>query len=632
MKPKKMMTMKILKTISKLTGTALLLCLFPTLLGAQEILTGFYHHDSPSVVRQPERQALTLPFYDDFTGSKGYPDSQLWSDSAVYINPGFPLRPVTRNAATFDVLDAQGCVYDYAISNPFISEYLTSNAIRLDSVFYPEPKALTPADSLYLSFFYQPQGNGNAPEAGDSLVLEFGICNETDTVWHHIWSTPGQTLTSFLQENDSNYFKQVMIPITDPQFFVNGFFLRFYNYASIVNQSQPSNRGNEDNWNIDVIYLNHGRNHNDTSYPKLCFTGPTPSFLKRYRAMPYSHYQSNPTANLLRKFEFQVSNLDNATHDADYHYVIDQVNGFQHVTSMTDSFKLDAETYCDTKRSNVDALFSIDSPYDSTSFLIKHYLIDNSCDPPMIDSMICHQGFYNYFAYDDGIPEMGYGVEPINSAFAVQFEMSNLDTLRGVQILFNHTLNDANNKYFNIVVWKDNNGKPGEEVYRLTNRKPKWEDALYRFAYYEFDQTVRLNGIFYVGIEQQSNGLINVGFDGSNDNSQYNFFNSTGTWQQSSKSGSIMIRPVVGKGYFIGLQETTSDPIHLYPNPVSGTLHIEGVESGASIILYDLTGRKVLQSSFAPEISVEGLSNGLYILSIITTNGRIFNKKISIKS
>lgn len=620
-----------MKTIFKLTGAALLLCLFPTHLNAQETLTIFQPRDGVET-RNGERHELTLPFFDDFSGSVSYPDSQKWSDRDAFVNPGFPLNPITRNAATLDVLDAEGRVYDYAISNPFVAEYLTSNAIRLDSVFDPEPRALTPSDSLYLSFFYQPQGNGNAPETNDSLVLEFGIGTETDTVWHHIWSVPGQTLSAFLQENDSNYFKQVMIPITAPEFFVNNFFFRFYNYASIVNNTQPSNRGNEDNWNIDVVYLNHGRSHNDTSYPKVCFTGPVPNFLKRYRAMPYTHYSTNPTSNIMRHFEYQVSNLDNNPHSIEYHYEIDQVNGYQHFISTNDTKHLDASTYSKTERSPVDVLFTIDSPYDSTSFLIRHYLTDNSCNPPMMDSLVCRQGFYNYFAYDDGIPEMGYGVEPVNSAFAVQFELSNLDTLRGVQILFNHTLNDANNKYFNIVVWKDNNGAPGEEVYRLTNRKPKWKDGLYEFIYYEFDKIVRLNGLFYVGIEQQSNGLINIGFDGSNDNSQYNFFNSTGSWQQSTKPGSIMIRPVVGKGYFIGLGETPEDQLVVYPNPTSGVLYVEGIDNAASIVVYDLTGRKVIESAFTPEISVEGLSNGFYILSIITDDGQVLNKKISIKS
>ena len=112
------MTMKTMKTIFKLTSATLLLCLFPTLLGAQEILTGFQHPDN-AARQQGARQTLTLPFYDDFSSTERFPDSQKWADIAAYINSGFPLNPVTRNAATLDVLDANGVVYDYAISNPF---------------------------------------------------------------------------------------------------------------------------------------------------------------------------------------------------------------------------------------------------------------------------------------------------------------------------------------------------------------------------------------------------------------------------------------------------------------------------------------------------------------------------------
>ena len=620
-----------MKTIFKWTGAALLCCLFPHFLTAQEVLTGWVHPDQGTTAPSRDSQALTLPFYDDFSGTLAYPDALKWADRNVYVNPGFPLHPVTRNAATFDVLDAEGRVYDYAISNPFIAEHLTSNVLRLDSVFDPEPRALTPADSLYLSFFYQPQGNGNAPEAGDSLVLEFGIVHDLDTAWHVMWSTPGQTLAAFLEENEGRYFKQVMVPITDTQYFVNGFVFRFYNYASIVSQALPTYRGNEDNWNLDVVYLDRDRRHDDTGYPKLCFTGPAPSFLKRYRSMPYRHYCSNPTANILREFPLELSNLDSQSHSARYHYTIDQVEGYQHFTSVTETFPMAAGALCQTKTGKVDVLFTIDTPADSTSFLIRHYLVDNSADPPLMDSLVTHQGFYNYFAYDDGIPEMGYGVEPASSAFAVQFELSVPDTLQGVQLLFNHTLNDANNKYFNIVVWKDNNGKPGEEVYRLSNQKPRWEDGLYRFAYYPFDQRVRLNGRFYVGIEQQGTGIINVGFDGSNDNAQYNFYNSTGTWQQSGKAGSIMIRPVVGARYFIGVEEPAETALRLYPNPASDVLHIEGAGQGGTVTLFDLTGRKVIETALAPEIALTGLSDGLYLVRVTTADGQTIHQKINVR-
>ena len=623
-----------MKTNSRIWSLAIAICLLPNLMFAQEVLTGFYRGEDCTSAKYRQIQVQTIPFYDDFSSSTIYPDSTKWRDRSAFVNSGFPLNPVTRNAATLDVLDANGRVYDYAISNPFIAEYLSSTQIRLDSVFEPEPKALTPADSIYLSFFYQPQGNGLAPETNDSLVLEFGIPNEFDTTWYHIWSTPGQTLSQFVQENDSNYFKQVMIPITDLKYFTSAFFFRFYNYASIVNSSQPTGRGNEDHWNIDMVYLDRNRTISDTSYPKICFTGQAPTFLNRYRAMPYKHYRANAFASVNDEFfELHVSNLDNRNHYVKHCYFVEQVNGSQsYYHESSEPVNLNASTHCRAITATVDQLFSIDYDRDSTSYLIRHFISDSTNNPPMVDSMVYHQGFYNYFAYDDGTPEMGYGVEPSSSAFAVKFEMAELDTLRGVQILFNHTLNDANNKYFDLVVWRDNNGKPGEEVYRLTNQRPRWSESLFEFVYYHFPERIRLNGAFYVGIVQRDNGLINIGVDMSNNNSQYNFFNTTGSWQQSTMPGSIMIRPVVGSNYFIGVDENTSDnQVNVYPNPATTVLHIKGVDNGQTTALYDMTGRKVLQRNFNSDLSVEGLPEGLYLLHITTTDGTIISRKITVK-
>lgn len=601
-----------MKTIFDRIGLALLICLFPALVSAQAV--------------------QTLPFYDDFSSSNIYPDSTKWMDRNAYINSGFPLNPVTRNAATLDVLDEYGEVYDYAISNPFIAEYLSSTTIRLDSVFEPTPKALTPADSLYFSFFYQPQGNGNPPENPDSLVLEFGFLEELDTIWNHVWSIPGRTLSQFLQENDNNYFKQVMIPITDPKYFTSNFFFRFYNYASIVSQSQPNSRSNEDNWNIDVVYLNYDRNIHDTSYPKICFTGQAPSFLNRYQSMPYKHYRANPTASIAENPLLHFSNLDNQNHTLKYSYTVEQVNGVQSYAYVNDDpIEIDSATYCEPYSTTVYKLFAIDYDRDTTSFIIRHYISDSTVNPPMVDSLVYTQGFYNYFAYDDGTPELGYGVEPSGGAFAVRFDLNELDTLRGVQILFNHTLNDANYNYFDIVVWKDNDGKPGDEVYCLSNLKPRWEDHIYQFSYYKFDRLVKLNGTFYIGIVQQSSGLINIGFDSSRDNSQYNFYNDDGSWHQSLMAGSIMLRPVVGGDYYIDVDEiTATSQVRVYPNPASSTIHIDGLDNGASINLYDITGRMVIHSTFTGELSVSQLTSGLYLLNITTTDGIVINKKIMV--
>lgn len=681
---------------------------------AQEILTGF-QRETATTQRSQTDVTRTLPFIDDFAHSSLYPDSTKWTDCNVLINDGFPFCPPNRNGATLDVLDAQGKVYSYAISNPFIAEYLTSVRIRLDSVFEPTPRALTPADSLYFSFYYQPQGNGMAPEAHDSLVLQFGTTTEhqeflfldyqnysiadifaemqvdtlfpgdtvwasvgclpgmftiitdtltpmaqgsiavpcdsvfttvADTTWYNVWSAPGQTLQAFMAENNGQPFKQVMIPINDLKYFQNNFYFRFYNYASIVNSSLPSNRSNEDNWNIDFVYLDMNRTAFDGSYPMLTFSGKRPSFFQRYQAMPYRQYRVNPSSATKENLQLDIANLDKVEHEALYYYTVKKIGGGQsfehHLDAVTIAPYQEAgflscpETGESPACPYVQELFDLSMNYDSVSYEIKHYVYDSTCNPPLVDSLVYRQGLYNYYAYDDGVAEMGYGVEPANGKFAVKYELAEFDTICGVQLLFNRTLNDANLKYFDIVIWKDENGHPGNEIYRLSNQRPKWEDQPYRFSYYPFKENVLLSGVFYIGLVQQSNGIINIGFDASIDNSQYNFFNVNGSWQQSEKAGSLMIRPVVGSSYFIGLDEqvdNSSARLSLYPNPASSTLYIklsEGV-SISKVYVYDLMGRVVYQDDETSAIAVGNMPDGLYLMSVITREGYRINQKFIIK-
>ena len=702
-----------MKTNFKVLVLALALGLFAMPATAQEILTYYRTTTEKAPVNRGVAEARFLPFFDDFSQSILYPDSTKWTDNNVLVNDGFTLCPPNRNGATFDVLDANGRVYDYAISNAFVAEYLTSARIRLDSIMEPEPRALTPADSVYLSFYYQPQGNGNAPEDQDSLVLQFGITTEyqefqyleyqnvtiaeifeqmqvdtlfpgdtvwawgdcnpnlyfiitdtltsitqgqisipcdsvfttmADTTWYHIWSVPGQTLESFMAENDGQYFKQVMIPITDLNFFKDNFYFRFYNYASIVNSSLPTERSNEDNWNIDFVYLNIHRTINDTDYPMLTFSGQRPSFFNRYQSIPYRQYRVNPNSAMRESMEVDIANLDGIDHEANYYYKVQKIGGGQHYTRTLEPvtvqpYKTNGYLQCPEYGESpacpyVGELFALNMWYDSVSYQISHYVYDSTANPPLVDSMIYRVGMYNYYAYDDGTPELGYGVSNAGGKFAVRFDIGDYDTIQGVQLLFNHTLKDANDKYFDIVIWKDENGKPGEELYRLSGQRPQWQEQIYRFTYYKFDKLVTTTSTFYIGIEQGNNGLINIGLDASTDNMEYNFVNTNGSWQQSNMPGSLMIRPVMGPSYYIGVEEngpsTGSGTLAIYPNPVNNTLHIESEIQSGQVSIYDLTGRKVLQSEYQPNISVSHLNNGLYFIQIVTAEGQVINQKFII--
>ncbi|HOI31908.1 MAG TPA: hypothetical protein PLC47_04015, partial [Bacteroidales bacterium] len=151
-----------------------------TQLFSQEVVNGLstnpaYQNQTHDLLKTNEGEiTLRLPFFEDFSTTKVNTDHLKWPSNAVFINADFPYLPPNRHAATFDVLDNQGKVYEHASIRPFVADVLESALIRLDSVFEPTQKALNPADSIYFSFYYQPQGRGDKPEAHDSLVLQFG--------------------------------------------------------------------------------------------------------------------------------------------------------------------------------------------------------------------------------------------------------------------------------------------------------------------------------------------------------------------------------------------------------------------------------------------------------------------------
>ena len=127
---------------------------------AQEYITGFNHGGTypESKVSRPDNEPLSLPFFDDFSGSGIYPDESRWQTNNVFVNSGFPYMPVNHGTATLDVVNRFGVVYPNGSSNPFLADSLMSCPIRLDSI---NGDALSPADSLYFSFYYQPGGFGD---------------------------------------------------------------------------------------------------------------------------------------------------------------------------------------------------------------------------------------------------------------------------------------------------------------------------------------------------------------------------------------------------------------------------------------------------------------------------------------
>ena len=690
-------------------------------LPGQEILTGLQYNEviKKEALKQTdyteratdEDIILHLPFFDDFKNINRYPDPALWQDKDIFVNKDFPYLAPNIGAATFDAIDSTGAIYGNALIIPFDADHLTSNILRLDSVFDPIVKALSPADSLYLSFYYQPQGYGDEPEPGDTLMLEFSYLtgdtvfshidslkvfvnyyleNEQDTIrpfdtlyappgcdtnlyiinfqtltwgdwvmmpcdsvfipetaWKAQWKSEGMKLTEF-QDMFGKDWVQVLIPIKDSIYLYKDFSFRFRNYASIANDLIPSFRSNVDQWNVDYVYLNYNRSIADTTYRVLSFSGRAPSFLKNYQVMPYRQYRADAPINTMKpSLEMYITNLDKVERNTKYQYKVKQVDGNFGYTYNGGSCNLPpfyefGFQNCNTPCGSAHACppvspFNLDFSRDTSSYIIKHFISDSSESNVIVDSAIYRQGFYNYYAYDDGTPEFGYGVEPAGAFIAYQFTLSVPDTLFGVQMYFNQTKDFANNQFFNINIWRDNNGRPGEIVAQLQSQQAMWNDELYEFYPYMLDEPVVLSGTFYVGMQQFDGGSLNIGFDANNDNRDKIFYKLEQTWYSSNFGGSLLIRPMFGPEMVLGTEEISmqkEDQMMIYPNPARNSFSIgnEKIRSdrNARLSVYNMFGQNIIQQvGISKNIDISQFSSGMYIIRIIS-EGKSFNDKLLI--
>ena len=596
--------------------------------------TGFYNNSK-------SQEKILLPFFDDFSDSDIFPNVLKWSDNDAFINNDYCLYPPSIGVATLDAIDYSGSVYSFANVFPFEADNLTSNEIRLDSVFQPSAKKLSGADSLYFSFYYQPQGFGDAPESGDSLFLEF----YSEPNWYKVWSAEGMPIDTFYKRNNC-YFKRVMIPILDSieypgkvNFFKNNFKFRFSNYASI--STLPSWKSNSDHWNIDYVYLNYNRNINDTIFNDICFVKNAPSFLKKYQAMPYSQYCEDPLHEMQDTLDIFISNLDNETHNYSYNYkvfnesdeIINEYSGGEYNIGSFYSFGY--QTWQPHARPPVRYILPFGFA-DSACFKITHIL---NCEPGLSvfsnDTISFYQKFYNYYAYDDGTAEAGYGLKPAGSQLAYKFSVNKKDTLRAVKMFFNHTLNFANQQYFYLRVWTDNGGKPGETVYEQ-RIEPVFEDSLNKFHTFKLTTPVCVKNVFYVGWQQTTDDNLNIGFDKNNDSHSKIFYNTDGQWKNTMYSGSLMIRPVLGKDFSMaGVNNLNKQPFdcRVFPNPVTnGILNIylsdsENSKDDYNIQIFNLLGQKIFTAGYKNKVDVSEFKNGLYFLKITNTKTNISSTK-----
>ena len=73
------------------------------------------------------------------------------------------------------------------------------------------------------------------------------------------------------------------------------------------------------------------------------------------------------------------------------------------------------------------------------------------------------------------------------------------------------------------------------------------------------------------------------------------------------------------------IEELGISSVFVFPNPVSNTLYIQGVEKDAILEVYNLTGKSVLKNK-GTEIDVTSLNQGTYILRINNQHVKFIKK------
>lgn len=620
----------------KKAGFILLFSLFSVLSFAQIIISPIGSFADTQKQKRQSSDDIFLPFIDDFSNYVGIPNSDKWESFGAVVNCSYQFNPPSVGVATLDATDIYGKLYAHATSSPFYADTLASRSIRLDSVLSPYGIALSPSDSVYMSFYVQPAGGsgkqwemiGSRPSAEDSIILEF---YSPETGWSRIWSMGGEHADS-LYNRYGSYYKYVLIPITDQTYFNKEFRFRFRNMASLSNSSLSSYIGNCDQWNIDYVYLNKNRSFDDTSRRDLAFVEPAPSMLKRYQAMPSRQFKQDEMADSLH---IKIVNLADMALSSTYKYEITNESGmrlysydggFENISPYSQTQQY--QTSPNHARPTVDFVFDI-NPDRWYAFDIIHTIKEGVGQDwlPANDTIRFKQIFEDYFAYDDGTAENGIGVEPISgSHLAVRYDLNEKDTLSAVDIYFNTSLGEGNFKPFFICVWTCENGLPAEMIYKSEKLIPR-SDSLNRFARFVLDESIVLPaGSFFISLQTKGNDYLNIGFDRNTNSSEYTFSKTGSDWQQSFEKGSVMMRPYFGYRASVGLDEVDASEIKIYPNPASTKVYLQNCD-GLLKRLFDMNGRMLLQTR-KNEIDISRFDCGIYILQVADEGRTIYHEKI----
>lgn len=563
---------------------------------------------------QKVAMSISLPFRDDFSKKGFRPDSSLWEDNFVFINSTLAVQPPSVGVATFDGINERGSAYNIGFLATDTTDMLTSKPIDLSGT----------TGNTVLSFWYQPQGNAlaEAPENNDSLALYF--YNPTNKTWFSVWRDRGQS---------AQPFRFVGLEV-GPTFLKNDFQFRFISYGA--------GAGAYDMWHVDYVVLDDQRQVTDTiTNVDIAFTAPHSSLLTDYESVPWFHYDQIPTTGFQQNLGFSyirhipsgtTSNPDLGV------YKIEQVDGTtgNRITlteNLAGTIGIDA-----SHLDNQHTVFSVPiAPFANPTFTpTDEFFIEafqtfrgqNDARFPTNDTVRIQQHFKNYYAYDDGTAERGYGIENEPDALTIaKFDVLDFATLKGLYLNFIPANVDITNNSFKLVVYENNQGIPGNLIYESdSDYIPVYTDQNFYLPYVLDTVGIDIANSVFIGVKQKTGSRLNIGFDINTVNKNTFFFGPENNLFQSFLTGTLMMRPFFNylpKDISVSENRFTTTEINLFPNPVNDILQIE-IDEGKfekyTYSIYTQSGQMVANGNLNPTISLAHLPNGFYLFKISPKN------------
>lgn len=592
-------------------------------LQAQEVVVPLDHNQAGKQMTTTNTQkttALSLPFFEDFLGASQAPDPAHWTDRHVYINNTMGFEVISRGVATFDALNEHSGPYDSTNFNTYRNgDSLTSQNIDLSSY--------SPSDSIYLSFFYQPQGNGFMPEAQDSLML---FLKELNGSWNKVWSVNGTALQAFTQ---------VMVPVNQANYLHAEFQFRWINKISI--------NLNDDVWNVDYIRMDAGRSYLDTLVRDVTTTRQPDYLLNDYTSMPYNQFLANTAGELATQHTFSFRNNAATPAAVDYSYSATEVE------SGSVLFSAQVGTTAVSGYGAQDVSFpvftaGVPSPGEDVKVVFEQAYAahpQSGANIPQNDTIWQRQVFHNYLAYDDGTAERSYFLNQfatLPAKLAIEFHLNQPDTIFGVAIYFGRQVPLAFYKFFSVQLYDDiaYNGGVDQLIYQQDLLFPGYGNEVNQYWYYKFDSPVPLaTGTFYLGTMQPAasgSDSLYFGLDVNRVGGNHLYYNVLNVWESSIVSGAVMMRPILS-GQFSpsAIQKVRTAPlpsVSIYPNPTSDYASVSVTDKSVyQYHLTDMQGREVASGSIkgTVDIRLSHLPPGMYLLRIVGDQQQQIVRKIT---